>query len=575
MSKPRAVRINNVYWYIIFFLALCLFIAFSITRIQQPVAQDELHKFVAAKTLLTTGVPQRYAAPDRIQADSPHLYLRSMVFAFRIFGVSEIVARLPGVVSVLLAIVMVFFITHSLSKGDQNQRLQWAGLSSLLYASTPAVIQGSLILDNDNTILIPTVLLLCWSFIKYQQEEKVRWAILTGLAMAISLWVRVTTPPIVALLLLLYVLISKRSSRTKLISMGAILFGTLLFLVSWYLYCKVTGVPFSQPFTYAIKSLQRKAQGPGGLTVYQVFQNLILLSLWLGIFPLFLLLFIMKRRCKSFIEDRILNLEDIFLLGGLIIIGGYMLIGGTVFGYPKYHGPGIPLLYIYIGIVLSQLKSNPGNHHLLKIVTIAVAVFAIQVFLVGDVIYVIRYSLRESLALMQPPYQEILKNLASKAILFVVAYAILFVACLRLSFKENMVGLLLIFSIGSNIGTSYLHSTADYYIGYNYGGKGTREAARYIRDRVPSKSIIIAPSELIYYLNLTNSKHISNPIWTDTDELKRRLINENTSGLAYSITTNTVNQIKIISRDKTIQELLRKSYDQTKIGTFMVWLRKE
>ena len=233
------------------------------------------------------------------------------------------------------------------------------------------------------------------------------------------------------------------------------------------------------------------------------------------------------------------------------------------------------LIPIYIGIILSQLKFNPVNNHLLRIVTIAVAVFAIQVFLVGDVIYVIRYSLRESLALMQPPYQEIIKILASKAILFVVAYAILFVACLRLSFKENMVGLLLIFAIGSNIGTSYLQSTADYYIGYNYGGKGTREAARYIRDKVPSKSIIIAPSELIYYLDLTNSKHISHPMWTDTDELKRRLTNENTSGLAYSITTNTVNQIKTISRDKTIQELLRENYNHTKIGTFMVWLRKE
>jgi len=239
------------------------------------------------------------------------------------------------------------------------------------------------------------------------------------------------------------------------------------------------------------------------------------------------------------------------------------------------NGPGIPLIYIYIGVVLSQWKFDPGNHRLLKIVTISVPVFAIQVFLVGDVIYVIRYSLRESLALMQPPYQDILKIIASKAIVFVFAYAILFVACLRLSFKENMVGLLLIFSLGLNMGTSYLQSTADYYIGYNYGGKGTREAARYIRDRVPSKSIIIALSELIYYLNLTNSKHISNPMWTDTDEIKRRLTNQNTSGLAYSITTNTVNQIKIISRYKTIQELLRENYDQTKIGTFMVWLRKE
>jgi len=79
-------------------------------RIQQSVAQDDLFSLVAAKTLYSSGIPQHFKFPDRIQAFSPHLYLYSMVLAFKLFGVSEVAAHLPGVCSGVLMLSLWYFL---------------------------------------------------------------------------------------------------------------------------------------------------------------------------------------------------------------------------------------------------------------------------------------------------------------------------------------------------------------------------------------------------------------------------------------------------------------------------------
>lgn len=573
MIKIKKIGTNIIFWYIIFFVALGLFIVFSLTRIQRPVAEDELHWLVAAKTLYAEGIPRQYLFPDHIAAFSPHLYLHSVVLAFRLFGESEAVARLPGVISGLLTIIMVFFITKSFSQGSQAERVQWAALSSLLYALTPAIIQGSVIIDIDNTILIPAVLFLYGAFAKYQQEKDTRWVILTGLAMATALWVRVTTPTIVAFLLSFYVLVSKNALKRKLILISAILSGAFLFVVSWYLYCSATGTPFCEPFTYTLGAFQGRVQSSGDLILFRVSRSLIPLTLWLGVFPSLLFLVITIQKCKRYLKNPEIHLEDIFLWGGVILILGYTLIGGAPFGYPKYHSPAIPLLYIFVGLALSQSKVNFINTRLKVIFIIVFVAFVVQNLVVGDLLYIFRYTLRNTIAFMLPLY-PIWKSIALKISLFSVAFVIMFVICLRSSFKKEWILLLILFSIGTNMGTAFLQSTVNYYTGYNYGGQGTIKTAQYIREKVPLQSVVLAPREITYYLNLPKSSYLSNALWTDTDELRRRLAHKNTSALVYSIVTNTIQQIQTISTNKVIQELLHQDFDQTKIGDYTIWIRK-
>lgn len=105
MVDTKTTRMNLVFWYIIFLLALGLFSAFSLCRIQQPVTQDELNWLIAAKTFYADGAPLHLIS-NKVVTYSPYLYLHSVVAAFNLFGESEIVARLPGVFSGLLAIII-------------------------------------------------------------------------------------------------------------------------------------------------------------------------------------------------------------------------------------------------------------------------------------------------------------------------------------------------------------------------------------------------------------------------------------------------------------------------------------
>jgi len=575
MIEIKKIGTNVVFWHIVFFAALGLFVGSSLTRIQQSVAQDELHWLIAAKSLYLHGIPQQYTSPDRIAAFSPHLYLRIVVLAFSLFGESEVVARLPGVISGLLAIIMVFLITKSFSQGDRAERVQWAALSSLLYASTPATIQGSLIIDIDNTILIPAVLFLYGAFVKYQQTGQGRWAILTGLSIGTALWARVTTPIIITFLLFFYVLVKKNTLKAKLTLITAILSGVFLFVVSWYLYCSLTGVPFREPFTYTLGAFQSKVSG---LTFSLLLRNLIFLTLWLGVFPSLLFVVVTIQKCKRYLKNPEIHLEDIFLWSGGILILGYTLVGGAIFGYPKYHSSAIPLLYIFAGLALSQSKSNMDFVNArLKVISVIIIVFiasVVQTIIVGDLLYGIRYELRNAFAFMLPVI-PILKSIALKIGLFSLVFVIPFMIYSKILFKKAWMLLLILLSVGTNIGTVFIQNTANYHTGYNYGGQGTIETAQYIREKVSSQSVVLAPSEIIYYLKLPKSLYLPNTLWTDTNELRERLTDKNTSALVYSIATNTIHQIRTISTNKAIQDLLSQDFDYTKIGSYVIWIRKD
>lgn len=570
MVDTKTTRMNLVFWYIIFLLALGLFSAFSLCRIQQPVTQDELNWLIAAKTFYADGAPLHLIS-NKVVTYSPYLYLHSVVAAFNLFGESETVARLPGVFYGLLAIIIVFLIVKSLSKGSQAEGLQWAAISSLLYAVTPAVVQGAVIIDIDNTILVPTILFLYWTFVKYQEKENYTWAMLMGLALSIALWGRITTPPIIVLLLSFYILVSKKAIKTKLIFFCAILAGVFLFVTSWYLYCYSTDIPFLGTFIYTLSSFQ----GKGHLTLSQLLQNLVCLILWLGIFPSLLFIIFTIQRCISYLKKPAVCLRDIFLWSGIVLVIGYTLVGGAIFGYPKYHIPAIPLLYIYIGITLSQsgLDFEDIRLKVFSIIVVIALAFIVQYMVAGDVLYIFRYTLRNAIAFALPLY-PILKNIVLKMSLYSIIFAVTFVICLKTSFKKVWILLLILFSIGTSMGTSLIQSTANYHTGYNYGGEGTIEAAQFIRENVPAQSVVFAPSEIIYYLKLPKSPHMLNPLWTDISELRKRLADKNTSALAYSIATNTTLQVQTISFTKEIQELLHQDFEQTKIKNYTIWIRK-
>jgi len=573
MVEARKKEKKVILWYGVFFCALGLFLFFSLTRIDQTIAQDELHWLVAAKTYYANGMPLQYASTDKIVAFSPHLYLLTEIVAFSLFGEDEAVARAIGVVSGLISIIIVFIITKCFSKGSRSNRIKWAALSSLLYGSIPAAIQGSVIIDIDNTLLIPAILALVGIFAKYHEGQRIGWAILMGLTLTTALWIRVTTPTVVALLLSLYAIISKKAFRWKVISITAILSGAILFMISWKVYCNITEIPFFEPFIYSLHAFQSKTGDLGNFSIFQILNNLISVILWLGIFSSALFFLITIQKCVDTFSNFELRPDIIFLSSGAFLMGSYILIGGSIFGFPKYLCPAIPLVCISVCLVLSQSKMNV-SHAQSKLIIITVLVgFLIQILGTGDMLYVLRFTLRDCVSHMGALF-TVLEHMIVRTGFLLVSFGILLVIYMKSSPRRSVILLLILFSIGTNTGMALLQSSAEYHTGYNYGGVGTIKTAKYIREKVSLGSTVIAPSEIIYYLKLPNSKHVPNTSWTNVNQLKDWLRDRNTSGFVYSITTNTIDQVRTVSSDRIIQKLLCQYFDRAEIGSYVVWIRK-
>jgi 4-amino-4-deoxy-L-arabinose transferase-like glycosyltransferase len=566
------LRVNRTVAVLILVSALGLFTLLSGAHIQQPIAQDDLWNMVAAETYYETGIPQKYDTQKRMGTEHPELYLQMLVLSFRLFGASEVSARLPGIVSGWLAIILVFLVTNSMARGDRIERFRWASAASFLYALTPGLIQGVLILGIDNTILIPCVIFLCWMFVRHQQEEKRQWAILAGLTVAIALWARVTTSLVVVAMLCVYACFGRNGLKTKLTGICALFAGIALFFVTWYAYCLALNVPFEGPFTYTQQTFMDKVND---WSASQIALNALFFTLWVGLFPLVLLGIALVRRGRVFLRETKIFPEDAFLLCGLSLGMGYLFIGGAIFGYPKYQAPAVPLLYIFSGVMLSRAHSGSatsvGKQKLIAPALVIVAGF-IQIFTMGDWIYVFRYQVREALAFMSSAYPVIWKGIAISAALFFVAYGLLFALARRFSWKPC--ALFYVFSLGSCLGVSFLQYAAAYQTGYGYGGRGTVEVAEYVRTRVPAKRLAIVPNEVNYYLKHSHSPYWHNSLWTDQARLVRLLADQTTSGFAYSIATNTVSQIQTILGSQAIQNLLQHDYERKTIGTYSVWIRK-
>ena len=551
-----------------------LFSAFS--RIGQPIAKDDLHWLLAAKNLIKIGRPVADFAPDLFIIHSPHSYLYAVKWAFDLFGMHEPVARLPGILSGVVTILLLWGILKNLTAGVEGEKNRWAGWMTLLYAATPATIQGSLILDNDNTFLVPATLFLFFSFLKYQQEQKLRWAVAACLAVTTTLWVRLTTPAIALVLLWFFALISKTSFKSKCILSLAIVLGILAFVGEWFVYCKAKDLPFLYPFQYTLDRFLYRSSGQGGFRIDKIFLNLVYLTLWVGPFTVMLFLILAARRLFNFLNNRQIKGEDYFLIGALVLVGTYLFVGGVPFGFPKYQLPGIILMYVFGALALNQSDQfKISQVHLKNILIVMGAAFLIQILILHDPLYLLRYQLREAAASFPPLiYQSTVRAIVLKTVLYFSLSLALGIFLFKSGFIKNFVFLLTLFAMGSNLGINWLQNIGGYQTGYDYGIRGTVEAARFIRSRVPHLEPIVVPSELVYYLDYPGSSYLLDRVWNDPPELMRIVSEPEIHAFAYSIAISPVDQIKNFTRYEPLDRLLNQDFDPYTVGSFKIWIRK-
>ncbi len=548
----------------------CLLFTFSFfSRIDQPIGADELNWLVAATNQIKTGFPTLFLAPHVANVCSPHLYLKLLTSAFQILGPGEATARLIGLFCGFASLMLTAFITHQLVKKAapvSNPLLVF--LPPVLLAVTPAFIQGSLILDIDNTLMISAILFLVYLFYRLENESPPTYfGVLAGTT-ALSLWMRITTPPLVCAASLIFLYVNPQLSiKTKLKATSAVLLGALLFIVTWYGYTHVKHLNFYSPFEYTLSVFSVRTQSSGGFHPAAYFQSVVQVLLWFGIFPCFLFAYAAIKRSRDFFLKPILFREDIFLVVGLFMVVGYSFVGGTPFGFPKYEMPGLPLLIIYLCYFLPERNRLTTS----SILLITVFSMIIQIFVLGDLLYLVRYELR-NLASQGLSGAIFLKTHLPQIAAGLTGYFLIFLFGQRKGL--GLAATVLFIGLGSNLGMDWHQNHDGYQTGYSYGTRGARETAAFLKSHVSANASILVPHEIVYYTALLRPVYIHDRVWNNPEALLTKLQDPGTEAFVYSLAFNTLHQIQTYETDSPLRAFLKLNFDRKEIGNYTVWLRR-
>ncbi|MBQ7650284.1 MAG: hypothetical protein IJS15_04950 [Victivallales bacterium] len=419
-------------------LLFALFLLLTIPRLWDVMGQDEASHYDKLARMLYEG---GWSSKELITF-SPHGYpLCALVVCKILHSASMISVRLCG--------LLLWLITLSLIAWRDR-----TNLALLMLACFPAVCQAVAIVEIDQTFLPLVILIQVLAFERLIDNSK--YLPIAAAAFALALWGRLTTSVMLCTPLLFSALL--KSKQCALRAALSMLLGALLFLVSWWLYCHLTGVDFSGPFCYLKASFMETTVGErsGGLSKYA--QNIIYLCLW-GFNPFLALLFMLDgvRRVKRFQRDRSISDSDTLWLCAATIILGYTVIGGSLFGFPKYQIPALPLVALCLADALKSLNWD-------KVLDGFAVVAALLFLTCGDGLFFLRMTLREHMVLG-----------TSIGYMVPILLMLAFAALLALTFYEKKTPLawkLCALALGCNLAWSIRQSASSYSTGYIYGDTG-------------------------------------------------------------------------------------------------------
>lgn len=563
-----------IFYFALLLAVLLVFSVLSSSRIQQSVSWEELSLLPITADVFNAGLQKTLISEKKVPYSwlfvHPPLYMYSILCAFALFGVHELSARFVGIFCGILTILLVFFATYVFVSGERLRRTRIASLVSLSYALAPTTIQAAALLQIDTTILIPIILGIGICVAQYLRTKKFIWLVSLGISIALSFWARFSTPAVIITLITLYCLISNLAVSTKFKVIITLICGIVVFLVSWFLYCKALGISWLAAFVYTSNVVGNTAIHAN---VLQSVQNILYLGLWLGPITLLTIVIILIRGVGLFLQTkRRPDAASMFLLCSLAVIIGYSITMGSHHGYPRYYHPIFPFIYIGTGLMLSRERGLFPEAP--KLTIIFLLVFLMQLIIVKDPLYIIRFTLREAAVFAPEEAAVIVKNLVLRFSLFTLLCTSLLYFIRPLSIN-TLIGFLVVCSVSSSIGITFSQSLAPYHTGFSYGEQGIQEVVCQIRPLADRGYIIVAPNEVINKLGLSWKKWVPHFTWEDKEAIRSYVKDSRVGAFVYSLTSNSVRQVRAIAQDALLTEILEKEFEYRHIGTFHVWLRRK
>jgi len=552
--------------YVIIFFFIYLFLA--VPFLNRPLVVDEVDFVQFAR------VPWSFA--DLGTGAHPPFYIDTLRFLSQVFDVSGANLRIVGIICFLLNLILIYKLSHEIFK-DRKRGV----LASLIFALHPLAIQGSMVLDIDNTVLTVFLTFACLYYARNIDNFSLRKGIFLILLLFSSLWAKLGTPFIFMGSLILFHILKgqgKRASQIFFVSIAA----TLLFLLVWKIDSVIFGFPFSVAFQRGVSVITKGLQFSLLPVVKQITLRALRVTLWLGLYFVLLWTVSCFKHVKDIMVKRLkLDFNFFLIIYSASIFLFYLLIGGTMFGFAKYQYPLLPILSIIIANAVLSLDLNIFKKNIIIYLCFGAAFAIISYIFSGDLLYQINYNLRQIAIFSPQELPDFYRDFARRIILYFIPF-VFGIFVIKLSIRKE--SWLRIFSflaitfiiLGNFSSDIYLRGT-QFFTSYCYG----RDIGEFKRVSNLCKDIIkkdknatiIAPKDVLE--NAGVEVFIGyHKLWNDKDKFLEIVKDRRVKAVIYTFSYNALYSYKEIFLDADVEKILKKHYSLLVIDTHDVWLRK-
>jgi hypothetical protein len=281
----------------------------------------------------------------------PPLYIYVDALLFRLFPLTPATSADLRYFNLVFAAAM-FAGMAALARELYGRRgLAATALAIGLYALNSLAVRGTLLIDYNATLGPCAAVWMAWAYARTQRRQiyNGELAVTTALVFYASLGIGACMVAGTLLHAVLWSARRREASRLWPIA-GAMALGMVAFLVSFLVFCRVAGLPFTQPFLH---NLQRLSAGPG-LTPHSLRDWLLVLITYLGFFG-------REIGYTTLLAAGSLALTQIYrrdllqspgrsflpLMAGMSLVS-FAALRGDAYGFPKYILFALPLMFVWL-----------------------------------------------------------------------------------------------------------------------------------------------------------------------------------------------------------------------------------
>ncbi|MFA6419201.1 MAG: glycosyltransferase family 39 protein [archaeon] len=443
----------------VFIILLISSLFFALLQISKPFTADEYWYLDTAKFVALGQKPMTdFCAnlPPILFEGHPTTYINYLAFFLSI--APEKFLRLSGIIIFIATLIVLFFAFRSLF-GDN--KLALAGTA--LYAFNPLAIQGSLLLDIDNTILALAIAIFSLVYLYKFKSKKIKYLFL-AIAIALILLSKLTVFFIILGGAFLYFIIWKRKEFKSFVL--AAFAGVGIFAIVWFVISLISGISFYSPIEYILANIfSRNAT----LTIYDRIVTIFYSGLKQN------LLWITLPLCLLFLSQIKEKTTRLFFVISIIALAQYLFSIPSAYRFPKYMAAFLPMIALVGFYFLRNFKFK-------------IKIASIGLFVLPSIVYAV---------FLRDPIQHA-RDLIGAVYIVVVNCIPLFPIIVSKHKKEILIFLYL----GVCLYTNIFQLTTTSATLYDYGETGLQGTLEYIQQNVPQGSNIFTQGkEVAYYTN--------------------------------------------------------------------------